>query len=101
MLDDGDDPSELVGDPLLSSGLDEVLHRLERSNLGPPALGVLEDAAQDIKYQPASLDRRCLNQRGHCAVHGAPDRLALVLREVEDGRDEGQEDALDTGAEAA
>jgi hypothetical protein len=96
VLDNRNNLAELVGDPLLGSGLDETLHGLERGDLGSPALAVFQCLAQHLEHHSASLDSASLNQRRHSAVDCTSNRLSLVLGQVKQSRDKRQEDTLDT-----
>lgn len=98
MLDERNHMAELHCDPLLRAGLDERLNGLERRDLGPPALCLLEGLAQRVEDHPRPFDGCGLDQRVDRRGHRGSDGLALVHGERQQRGEEGEERGFDTGA---
>lgn len=99
VLNNRDDSTQLVGNIVFRTRLDKPLHRLQSRNLGPPALGLLQNLGKHLKHLPRTLRSSGFNQTGHRTVHSAPHRLSLVHSKVQDSGDQRKENTFDTRSE--
>jgi hypothetical protein len=99
LLDERDGSAELGGDVLGRALLDHGLERLEDTDLRAPAAERLEAVAEDDKDEPGRLGRADLDKRVERRLGRGPDRSRLLVEQVEEALEVGQEDSLGTGAE--
>jgi hypothetical protein len=100
MFNTGNNMAQLFSDPFLGSGLDQTLHGLQRADLCPPTLGIIQDLLQQIDNLPRSFRGGNLDDGVNTGLSGLSDRLSLVHDDVQEDGNGSEEETLGTFTES-
>ena len=99
MLDDGDDSTQLIRDPLFRTRFHQPFHGFQRGDFGSPSFRFVQGLAQHFQDHSCSLCGTSFDQGVDGTVDGTSDGLTFVHCQTEQHGDERVEDTLGTCAE--